>query len=277
MSSNDNIFSIKKAYKCICRQSFEGIDISEDYSNAVEGWMADHHHRSLYERLKRVAGGRLTDTLKVYARQRVVNALTKMHHSVRGNTFRMGSKEYHYYTGNFALLHERTVEMAIAKQFYDDNRHGTVLEVGNVMHQCMPIPEGYDIVDKYEPGGGVINEDIVDYKPGKRYDMIISVSTMEHVGYEEPDRVPYKSLVGIRKGMKMLKPGGKMLITVPLGMNPAIDGMIMGQGIKFTRSYFLKRISYWNYWALTDAKDAISLSPNSRYPGANSIAVLIKG
>ena len=51
----------------------------------------------------------------------------------------------------------------------------------------------HDIVDKYEKKKGIINQDIVDYKPDKKYDLIISISTLEHVGWDETPRENYKN------------------------------------------------------------------------------------
>jgi hypothetical protein len=35
------------------------------------------------------------------------------------------------------------------------------------------------VVDKYEKDVGVINEDIVDFQPGRSYELIISISTLD--------------------------------------------------------------------------------------------------
>jgi len=42
----------------------------------------------------------------------------------------------------------------------------------------------HDIVDKYEIAPSVVNEDLVNFKPGKKYDLIVSISTLEHVGWD---------------------------------------------------------------------------------------------
>jgi hypothetical protein len=38
------------------------------------------------------------------------------------------------------------------------------------------------VLDKYEQAPGVINEDVVSFSPPQKYDLIVSVSTLEHVG-----------------------------------------------------------------------------------------------
>jgi cyclopropane fatty-acyl-phospholipid synthase-like methyltransferase len=79
----------------------------------------------------------------------------------------------------------------------------------------------HDVVDKLEKG--CINEDIARYKTWKKYDLIISVSTLEHVGFdcgEYPN--PNKIFVAIKNMKSMLKKDGLMFITIPVGYNPNI-------------------------------------------------------
>ncbi len=249
----------------------------------TEGYNITGFKNEFHKKLKvAIEEGRLINSARWYIEERahlhvMRDHIARWYHSTYGDTFAIGDSEiYKYYSRNSFLLSERAVELPIALSFYKRNKHDTVLEVGNVMHHIMCIPKGYDILDKYEIGKNIINEDVVDYKPNKKYDMIISVSTMEHVGFDEAEKYPNKSLTAIKNIMKLLKPRGKLLITVPLCYNPAIDLMIRKHKIKFTHSYFLKRISQWNYWVSTNAKNALQLKYNSKYRAANAIAVLIK-
>ena len=61
-----------------------------------------------------------------------------------------------------------------------------MLEVGNVLSHYQRVC--HDIVDKYEAREGVINEDVVSFDPGRRYALIVSISTLEHVGWDENPR-----------------------------------------------------------------------------------------
>ena len=47
------------------------------------------------------------------------------------------------------------------------------------------FPADHEIVDKYEKGDGIVNEDIVNFRPGKKYDLIVSISTLEHISWNE--------------------------------------------------------------------------------------------
>ncbi len=82
------------------------------------------------------------------------------------------------------------------------------------------------IVDKYEKAIGVINEDICNFKPSKKYDLIISISTLEHVGFDEKPRDPCKVLRAIENLKSLLAVGGKLVAILPVGYNPYLDELI---------------------------------------------------
>lgn len=94
-----------------------------------------------------------------------------------------------------------------------------ILEVGNVLSHYFPV--NHDIVDKYEKADGVINQDVIDFYPSKRYDLIISISTLEHVGWDENLRDhkilrdPMKVLHAIENLKRLLAPEGKWLSPYP--------------------------------------------------------------
>ena len=71
--------------------------------------------------------------------------------------------------------------------FYFGNNKNTswknIFEVGSVLSHYFPI--NHDVLDKYEKGHGVINQDVVDFKPHNKYDLIVSISTLEHVGFDD--------------------------------------------------------------------------------------------
>ena len=46
----------------------------------------------------------------------------------------------------------------------------------------------HDILDKYETANNVINEDIAEYSPRKKYDLIVSVLCLPCVGWDETPR-----------------------------------------------------------------------------------------
>jgi len=168
---------------------------------------------------------------------------------VRAKTFHFDGKtyEYLYHMYNKTWKNERAVEIPIFREVVMRHQHKRILELGNVLaHYCSV---NHDIVDKYEIAAGVINQDIVEFTPQQRYDLIISISTLEHVGWDERPREPDKLLRAIEHLKEQcLVPGGTLIASLPLGYNTYFDGLIEKGQSPFTTQHFLKRISKRNYW-----------------------------
>ncbi len=81
-----------------------------------------------------------------------------------------------------------------------------------------------------------------------KYDFIISISTLVHVGRDEDSRDPSKVIRAFENLLKLLSPGGKIAITLPLSYNPEIDKYLMEGRLRFDKQYYLKRISRSNKW-----------------------------
>ena len=133
-----------------------------------------------------------------------------------------------------------------------------MLEVRNVLSHHFPIH--HDVVDKYEVAPGVINQDIVEFIPSERYDLILSISTLEHVGWDETPSEPAKLLRAIEHlRNRCLAPGGQIVASLPVGYNEFLDELLRDGKSPFTKQHFLKRISKRNYWVESDwngCKDA---------------------
>jgi len=111
--------------------------------------------------------------------------------------------------------------------------------VGNVLSHYFRI--FHDVLDKYEVAEGVINQDVVDFKPTQKYDLIVSISTLEHVGWDEEPKEPGKVLKAFENLKQCLNPGGKIIVTLPLGYNPELDELLKERRMKFTKLYVLKK------------------------------------
>ena len=145
-------------------------------------------------------------------------------------TFSFGGEARRYYFHPYSLNNERAVEVALARDFVR-GKTGEFLEIGNVLSNYFNFP--HDIVDKYEIAPGVINEDVVTFSPAKSYDYIVSVSTLEHVGWDEQPREPGKLARSVNHLKTLLKNGGQMLVTMPLGYNPHLDEWVSSQHTGF--------------------------------------------
>jgi hypothetical protein len=186
--------------------------------------------------------------------------------------FQVHGKEYSYFyhRHNTTYRNERAVEIPIITELLNDHIPEETLEIGNVVSHYFKV--NHDIVDKYEKVRGVINEDVVDFRPANKYRLIISISTLEHVGWDEQPREPKKIFPALKNLKKCLAHGGLLVVTIPLGQNPILDKYIeMGQ-LEFTESYYLKRISKDNQWE--EVRSNFSSSEHGYpFPGSNVVFV----
>jgi len=173
-------------------------------------------------------------------------------------SFKFNGKTYRYELGDYnaSWENERTVEIPIMKKYIK----GDVLEVGNTLshYTGLKAPTNHLIIDKYEKASGVINEDIEFFDTSQRFDTIILVSTLEHIGnYQGEPKVPEKLLRAIENMKRLLKPaGGKIIASVPLGQNPVLDCLIDDGNFRIL-GCMKKKICELNTWKETYWHDAI--------------------
>lgn len=191
-------------------------------------------------------------------------------------TFIIDSQEYTYlYHTHGSWKNERVVEVPICWNEINKYKGKRILEVGNVLSNYYKIQ--HDVIDKYDKQTGVINEDVVDFKPVKKYDLIISISTLEHVGYDECESVKLneqnKILLAIQNLKKCLAKGGKIIVTMPLGYNSSLDKKIWNDQLDFNKIYYLKRISESNRWIEINKKDICDIKYDYPYSKANGLFI----
>lgn len=185
--------------------------------------------------------------------------------SFEGDTF---NYFVHYY--NLTWENERAVEIPIAWKSVKEARSGNMLEVGNVLSNYFPV--GHDILDKYEKAENVINEDVCDFSPGKKYNLIVSISTLEHVGWDENRRESGKILRAVQKLRTLLAPGGKLIATLPVGYNADLDELLNAKKLPFTKIGYLKRVAKGE-WAEAGWEAIRNLGYNYPLRTANGIVV----
>lgn len=192
-----------------------------------------------------------------------------------GRTFTIDGQKYRYFYSlyNFTFLGERTVEIPIIwKAVVNTQKKKRILEIGNVLSHYFPIK--HDVIDKYEKAQGVINQDIVDYSPSKPYHLIISISTIEHVGRDEIPKNEQKVILALKKIRSLLTRNGQAIITLPVGYNSYLDKYLKKTSKKmFSKEYFLKRISQDNKWKEVTKDEAFKAKFNSPYSFANAIII----
>ena len=153
-------------------------------------------------------------------------------------TFELGGRRYPYFyhLANATFRSERCVELPIARAYCARFNGRRILEVGNVLNHYRPFP--HDVVDKYETADQVYNEDVVDYKPPEPYDLIVSVSTLEHVGWDETPREPYKVKKAVMHLASLLAAGGTLVVTMPLGYNDHLDELVRDGALGLSKTFF---------------------------------------
>ena len=110
-------------------------------------------------------------------------------------------------------------------------------------------PFTHDVIDKYEASPGVINADVVDFRPERRYDLIVSVSTLEHVGFDERPPEPEKILRALAHLREhCLAPGGELVFSYPAGYNATLDAAVASTALPWKRRSCLRRVSRDNRW-----------------------------
>jgi hypothetical protein len=185
--------------------------------------------------------------------------------------FREKKYNYFYYPYNATWRNERAIEIPIIWDIVKKYEGKNILELGNVLSHYFSV--NYDILDKYEKAKGVINKDIIDFKSEKKYDLIVAISTLEHIGWDEKPKDPTKVLKSIKKLKKMLAEDGKIIATIPWGYNLKIDEFFIKNKVPFTESFFLKRISKDNRWVETDLENIKNSKYDFPYPKANALLV----
>lgn len=176
---------------------------------------------------------------------------------------------------NRTWANERCAELAIVESRIEAAKATgahRVLEVGNVLaHYGV---SGHVVVDKYEPMDGVRNIDVVDIPSDEQYDLIVSISTMEHVGWDEEPRQPEKFLEAYEKLYSLLAPGGSLVVTVPVDWNEWLDRSLAAGSIPADRIDWLARIGRYCSWQEADSDAVLKLKYGEPFRNANGLVVL---
>lgn len=225
----------------------------------------------LEERGARALAGEAADLVTAYATYPLARR------RFAGETFgfqgrRIPYARHHY---NRAWRNERSVELALALDFLASRRGKRTLELGNVLGHYDPVD--HDVLDKYEPSPGVVNADVVDFDPAETYEVIVSISTLEHVGWDERPRQPDKVLAAYANLRRILAPGGAMLVTCPVGQNPHLDGYLRDGRLDFDVLTYLRRRNRANEWDEVGPDGVAGVAYGAPFRNANAIAVGLVG
>lgn len=187
--------------------------------------------------------------------------------------FRNKSYPYFYHWYNFTWANERAVEIPIFLDILNIHRNPKekILEIGNVLSHYAPC--NHDVVDKYERVEGITNKDVFKFRSPERYDLIISISTLEHLGWDESPKDPTKAVRALRHLKTLLRPKGKMVVSFPLGYNDCLDKLLKQNKLPFTQRFFLKRIFPDNRWEEVNIGEASRAKYDAPFVAANAIVI----
>lgn len=175
------------------------------------------------------------------------------------SSFVFKGKKYRYCFEKYNLSwrNERTVEIPIISKLLKEKSKLNILEIGCVLKHYNSRPKfHWTIVDKYEMFDGVLNVDLLEYKPKKLFDFIFSISTFEHIGLEDGAVDSKKAKNAIEYVIKnCLKKNGQFIFTIPIGYNKYLDQQIFNNEIAISEKHYFAKIA-GNKW-LKVTKDQI--------------------
>lgn len=192
--------------------------------------------------------------------------------------------EYLDHDYNCTRISERCVEIPIGISEMANHQGERVIEVGNVLHHYGQ--RGHTVIDKFETGVNVLNLDILDGPLPGGFDFAITISTLEHLGWDYPPLDKHAFFRAIYRILDSLREGGCLFGTVPLGHNPYVDRILLNpRALPWMQRWFLSRTDGANDWVETPSADAALpyvhfIRPFARnwvsgppYPYANAICV----
>jgi len=187
-------------------------------------------------------------------------------------------KQYKYFIHpyNTTWANERKVELPLAIEVTNEYNENEILEIGNTLKHYIPL--FHTVIDKYEHGDGVINEDVTTFHLNRKFALIISISTLEHIGNPITDPQeefePYKILKAIENLKRHLQKDGKIWITLPKGQNPYVDEVISDDRLRFDEMYCLKRNKETDDWTETTWNDIKNYTLQGPYfHGADALII----
>jgi len=200
-----------------------------------------------------------------------------------GAVFILGAQRYRYFAHpyNWTWDNERAVEIPIVWRIVQQHRGKRILEVGHVLGHYFRFP--HDVIDKYERAPGVLNTDVLNFQPEQPYDLIVSISTIEHVGWHDDrrgwqrePRDPHLASVAIEHLAELLTPGGQLVITFGVDQHPGLDRLVRDDRLPFDQVGYLRRTSRWNRWKEVERSQVLDSQYGQPFPCANAVVVGIR-
>jgi hypothetical protein len=190
----------------------------------------------------------------------------------RRSSFVFEGRRYDCFVHRYRVTwaNERAVEIPVALQLLAEHSPADVLEVGNVLSHY--VATRHRVVDKYDQAPHVERLDVLDIPAGPRYRLVLSVSTLEHVGWDERPRDAGKALRAVEHLKGCLTPGGRLVFTVPLGYNPVVDELLAEGRMGLSQIACLERVGDLD-WRQVSWEGRTRTRYGAPLPFANTVAV----
>ena len=168
---------------------------------------------------------------------------------IRNKTFIFDGVTLNYFYHKYNVTYENERIIVIPIILYLIKKYGinTYTELGNVLSYYKL--QSKSIIDKYDNSKDIIKEDITYYKPISKFKNIISISTLEHIGWDESERNYCKiTPTFINIFNNVLDKNGYFIFSFPIGYNPYLDSYLNNNLEKFIEIYSFIRINKSNEW-----------------------------
>jgi SAM-dependent methyltransferase len=197
-------------------------------------------------------------------------------------TFTLAGRTFPYQVSDYngTRQNERAVEVPVGLFLLGQATNGdaSVLEVGAVLpHYRVGWPDdGHTVIDLHEEYPGVTNADVLTWQPGNQFDLIICISTLDHLHDME-------ELVDALRGLRRwLAPGGLLFVTLPYGQpawvggGPWVDRFVLGENDAAACWRMDKTDPVRHLWEQIE-DDRPPLAYNGQSPAANTVYMLLWG
>jgi hypothetical protein len=134
-----------------------------------------------------------------------------------------------------------------------------ILEIGNVLAHYGTT--GWPAVDLRE---GPIKADVMRWTPERPVDLLISISTVEHIGFGKfaADTAPTTPADVMRRFRSFLAPDGQAIVTAPTAYNPALDAQLVEGALGVNKAWFMRVVNRVE-WEECTRDEALEKGPRS--------------
>jgi hypothetical protein len=103
--------------------------------------------------------------------------------------------------------------------------------------------------------------------------LIVSISTLEHIGRDDDTNDPDKIFSVINNLRNCLSAKGLLIFSIPIGYNQSLDNNIFQGNININDKYYLQRKTKDNRWAEISEETAKLSQYNFPYRAGNAILI----